>query len=867
MKKFIYTFVAFAIVTVFSFSSAQKDRAEDAIKNATYIFDGQTCGMKFIKNDDGTYYVTYRLVVNNLMKGDKKLHEGDTIELVSEMPEEWHLFGDTLISTAQVSDLAYSMYKGASLGPKKVRGVYFLKPDVFKERHVYRYYSNYFSGYFGIRDVSRTDSLNISVITKEVGGFGKKFRSIAIFNEYLVSMGLKPILYNDSDYTHKKKDVFSEETEKTHLNKSEQGKLNYDKHFDIIAKRKANNSFTAKTGKNIFLEVKNESMTCDTLGATYYEFDVFISCEISDTYLDNVILVLQYNQSAFNKKITDNNKIVITKGNAFNNATYEDPMSGLSDETENSIRFRLGFSKSVTSWNRTLLTPTPQQLVHLKIKINRCENFSSDILFIDDDGAKVADTYTENATISPSNTLYFGYTPNYTQPNPFYLCAPLQIIDFYPKSISSGINSILTIVGKGFGCYRGTTQVLFKNADDGGANDVLYLNHYDYIDSLWSDTLIQIKLPYSVQDTLSLTTNYPLGSGIFQIKKGTETATSSVPLTIRYAVMNHNATNSANFSEVYRKVPYRHVSSATKENNRAIEFYLDTSIANKPDMKAVVYKALKDWSCATGINWAIIDTIHQSGFNADGKSIIFLTDVLPDPTAIASANSRDNKFCSDELTGERFIYFKETDIGFLRVPLGKTWFIDTNTTQGVTANKYDFYSTALHELGHVVNLGHVINTKDVMHYGETYGPIPASDRLNLDTYQGAIEGGQYIVDKSVALDLLECDNTINTTKYTPENCGNLSVTNSENQDFVLNCYPNPFNSSITIEYNVIQPSELSFQITDITGRIISIETAQNSTIGINKQVIDLKYLRNGVYLLNIIDGNNTPNGIRIIKQD
>ena len=75
--------------------------------------------------------------------------------------------------------------------------------------------------------------------------------------------------------------------------------------------------------------------------------------------------------------------------------------------------------------------------------------------------------------------------------------------------------------------------------------------------------------------------------------------------------------------------------------------------------------------------------------------------------------------------------------------------------------------------------------------------------------------------------------------------------------FKLNIYPNPFNCSATIEYNLDKPSKINILLTDITGRQIGIITNELQYPGnYHFEISSEKYhLQQGIYLLEFITDN------------
>ncbi len=535
-------------------------------------------------------------------------------------------------------------------------------------------------------------------------------------------------------------------------------------------------------------------------------------------------------------------------------------MNAIIDDSPNSVRFRLGSDYNGVSWNRTLITPTPDKILHIKIELFNCENYISELEFLDLQNVSVVDLYTETPSINPANAPYLAYnTPNYVQPNTFYLCPVIHIDDFSPKIISAGTDSILTIIGRGFGCKKGNGEVLFKNTTDGGASYVEYLNDIDYIS--WTDSEIKIKIPHHVNvfDTLY----YP-GSGYFIVFNNSNTAiTSSDILEIPFSVINYYTIDPNIGMPINEKIPYRQISFDNYTSNHAREFSLDTSISNNPIMSAIVYKALKDWSCKTNINWIIVDTVAKDTVTGI-KSIIYLDNNLPNDK-LGVTQPSNLGYCTDITTNKNFIYVQSINIGLKRDAI---WFYDTTMTLPIPPNSTDFYNVILHELGHAHYLGHVNDVSDLMYYASKSAyanPIPASNRLHINTSPNQVSGGIYILDNSYNLNFA-CNIIHLSVASNPENCGTLGVgtINQNSSDFKV--YPNPFNNSISIQFTLKKPMSINCQVKDITGKSIYFEDFTNVNIGSNNKTINLEGLSSGIYLITVKMGNDGTKTIKVIKE-
>lgn len=96
------------------------------------------------------------------------------------------------------------------------------------------------------------------------------------------------------------------------------------------------------------------------------------------------------------------------------------------------------------------------------------------------------------------------------------------------------------------------------------------------------------------------------------------------------------------------------------------------------------------------------------------------------------------------------------------------------------------------------------------------------------------------------------------------NTGINDVQMSSNQENVL-AYPNPFQSTINIEYNLSKDQPVEFTITDLLGKTVFRSAKLFKSEGINTDSFNTSDLPGGIYLYNLKMKNSTYTG-RIIRQ-
>lgn len=262
------------------------------------------------------------------------------------------------------------------------------------------------------------------------------------------------------------------------------------------------------------------------------------------------------------------------------------------------------------------------------------------------------------------------------------------ISSFTPTSITAGTNSILTINGTGFGSTRGSGKVQFRNADDGGASFIDALPS-DYIS--WSDTEIKLKVLRRA------------GTGAIRVQNSlSNTSTSSSNITVRWAHLNVQSA----FTGQDNTYTISH-----KDNNSAggISWTWDKLFFDSTRARSAFIRALENWRCNTLINWDTVGFIQNDTNLKDNKSMVFWDSKGWLPSSTLGVCYSWYNGCTAPGNSMQW-YVSELDIVFKRAV---NWQFGPQAPAG---GRTDFESVALHELGHGHQLGHVINTANVMNF-------------------------------------------------------------------------------------------------------------------------------------------------------
>lgn len=316
----------------------------------------------------------------------------------------------------------------------------------------------------------------------------------------------------------------------------------------------------------------------------------------------------------------------------------------------------------------------------------------------------------QNASSSLYNTIaqYTGASYIQVKPiNPFQLATPAintvqniaAITSFTPTTITAGTFSVLTINGSGFGTVATPSLIAFKNADDGGATTVSPVA--SEIVS-WTATQIQVKVPTDA------------GTGKISVNGSSSTGT----LTIPYSHLNLNQGGT-----VYNT---KHIN----QSGGGYTWTYNTAFNSNTAAKAAFQRSLQSWRCATYINWPTSATTSTITASAnDGTNIVTFNSGLG-----AGILGQCGSYWSGCGTNPNMTWFvTELDIQFSNTPGGGTW---QYGPAAPSASQYDFESVTVHELGHGHQLGHVINSSDLMHYALSNGQ--SKRNLNSDDLNGGL---------------------------------------------------------------------------------------------------------------------------------
>ncbi|MFV9549764.1 T9SS type A sorting domain-containing protein [Algibacter sp. PT7-4] len=416
----------------------------------------------------------------------------------------------------------------------------------------------------------------------------------------------------------------------------------------------------------------------------------------------------------------------------------------------------------------------------------------------------------------------------------------LGITNFSPTTTTAGTGSVITINGTDFGAVKG--KVGFANPDSGGMSG----GNPDYVDALdsqvltWSNTQITVEVPYLA------------GTGKIRITHdNNSTVESATSITITYAQQNVETDVGAGL-QAFQTQHYGDNTDSPASGfeggytwEMQTDFHADTE---HPGARAAFERAFESWRCETKVNWEIstnattvdvigLDEAPADGeLEADGVNVIRFDNGAELPAGVLGRCTSwySGRLCS----GEVILWVSDIDIVFND---GTNWYFGTG---GIVDGQFDFETVALHELGHGHQLGHVINTNNVMHYAVS------DEEINTVLDANSIAGANDVHARSTTNQV--CGMPVKPLMTNYDGDCNLNVKDVSFENGVV-IFPNPAKQELFIKNSSYNPID-RVVVFDVSGRLI-IDVDVSNTSG--TKTINLNKASKGMYFVNIYSGKDT----------
>jgi|JI8StandDraft_2_1071088.scaffolds.fasta_scaffold03695_6 hypothetical protein len=574
----------------------------------------------------------------------------------------------------------------------------------------------------------------------------------------------------------------------------------------------------------------------------YLEFDITMHDDMGDKYLYWAGPRIVYDTLVFGSSIGQTTNIDV-----INAGLIADPNCyGFSYPLDLEANSFVAFAYPAFQSQCLAVVPTtPVQIFHIRMRVLDC--IPSTLTMADapiSEGPSAVLYYSGWSETAEQGDVFDYASADLGQVEELEGCGPM-ITSFNPTTVAGGILQVLEIHGHGFGDTRGAGTVFFKNADTGGSSEVA-CDASDFLIGGWSDDLIYLYVP-SADTALvgSLTTPYATaGTGTFRVvTDGGISIPSPEPLTIVHSV--------SSYPGLYPKPPARLGPWSVFEGRYL--FHIDSLVAAYEDgaMIPVIRKALREWTCLTGVDWAIAeDSLYQALPVAERDSVCVINFGSLAPGVVAQAQPYpvicDGKY-----------YYLESDLTLNSDP-GFMWFMDTVPTNPIPDGHTDLYFVLLHELGHAHGLEHVLDTNAILYFEDNSdGPFR---KIQLYGDFAAHTGGNWVMDASFSGPPSSgCTFPSAVSITSAPLCDGFFSIMEVGQNTDLRIQPNPFNRSfdiLSLEKNI-----LTVEVFNSIGALVY----QAEEVHAMNRSVDLGFVNDGFFSVLVSFDNGTSVVVRIVK--
>ncbi len=270
-----------------------------------------------------------------------------------------------------------------------------------------------------------------------------------------------------------------------------------------------------------------------------------------------------------------------------------------------------------------------------------------------------------------------------------------SITSVSPSIVCAGCWDTLTIQGSGFGNTQGFSYVAFPNPDDGGATYVSIDSPAYYVQ--WTDNQIKIIVPFSIDERAG---TGPVQVCVYDNNTNSYNCTNASSSTTVAAAINQY---------IYQGTVYDlHYYDASGSGGYAL--IPSSAFKSSIDRWNALKRAMSTWRCGTFVRLDTLGGTTTTNSSAnDGEFVVAFNNIdgvggtlgYAQYWYYATWNSSTSSW------DWRINHFD------IIIDDSENWYAGTGTPP---SSQHDLESVLLHELGHTIGLGHVINTSDVMHY-------------------------------------------------------------------------------------------------------------------------------------------------------
>lgn len=517
----------------------------------------------------------------------------------------------------------------------------------------------------------------------------------------------------------------------------------YDKNgFEKLAEEWLEDNFALLSMNGTVIDFSFDNI--QTVGTDKLEFDVFAKTNTTGIRFASTELFLEYNSEAFGTQVVQNGHIQVERGVIVDSTVYT---INLADHNDSTVVLDISSANNPTALYP--LSANDEQMVHITLDVQNL--FELVTLTMDD------------FLMSGQSTFYDDRTQRYRvfddilTEDPIELYNSPMITGFYgadpsrPDHITAGTGEVLTIEGMNFGDTIG--KVRFYNADTPSfSSSEVETNAADVVTDTtcaptpcWTEDKIKVLVPSADAGNSD---EHTAGTGFFTVELPSgDIANSNDVLIVDYSVHNRRKTTTPPEAEQI-------FFGDTQDGDGNPDGQLVLTLANNmaaAQQADIIERSLCDWNVQTSTNWIAevpSSTPPTTAANMDGVNLVYFgpeAEFMGDMSNLSAytiwtlGSQSRTRSCGGSspatFQSEVDIVFRESaNLNNMDPTINVTgWYYETNFgNPGMpSSTEADFYSTVLHELGHVHMLRHVRESTKVMtrslEVGEVLRSLAAED--------------------------------------------------------------------------------------------------------------------------------------------
>ena len=372
----------------------------------------------------------------------------------------------------------------------------------------------------------------------------------------------------------------------------------------------------------------------------------------------------------------------------------------------------------------------------------------------------------------------------------------VSVTGFSPATVNAGAlldptYNLLTITGSGFGLPSGNAAILFDDANNGPGGTPFTVVYNNPLVVSWTDAQIQVRVPTRA------------GTGSFEIQDDAgNVGASPSSLNVNFSILTSSHASGPN-----TYIRESNLMNTNGSGGYTVLYSSNTAGSgidfNTSTAKATFQRALTTWKEISGFNVIEGGTTSIQAVSGDGLNVVMFdnsnTGMGPLPLGVLGVCYSWNSMCTSSAANQA----RKTEFDIVVrnsvYSTGATSFtIGPCPPMASSYAEIDLETVILHELGHALNLGHIVDG----YTGTAYGEFNPAKLMNYSVVNSVKRvTPDYSAKTAASYAILPQGNTYGSCTASNTEMINLSVTTESKDECPLSfpSTPTPQNTSVSFD--------------------------------------------------------------------